>query len=315
MKESQITYQPSKDVKIQNDYHLNYAFPSPLIFNDINLLQVGRMFCNETSAIYSHLHSNFYELTIIADGKGTIITNNIRTNVQQGDIYLSFPYDTHEIISSKAEPLKFNHIAFSISNDEILNNLREIQVYFNSPKLRCFKDENILPLIEHIITELNENGLFCKQAMSSSLSLMLIYTIRNFFFSKSTLKKNVSNKDVLCYKVMNYIDTHLMTLKNLKQLAEKFNYNYNYLSEIFKNTTNVSLTDYFTRKKFDYAKQLIIDGKKVYEVANILNYSNQYTFSKGFKIHFGTSPKQLQLQYAPQRTPPPKKNHAETRFY
>lgn len=296
MENNKKTYSSIKDLNYDNNYHINYIFSdNPLIFDGTKLYQIGRMFCNKKTIIDSHMHTDYFELTIVTEGRGIVSTNNIDTEVSKGDIYLSLPYDTHKITSSTSDPLQFDFLSFNTTDPQQIDKLATIQSTFKYPKLRSFTDDFISKLANLIIKEFSSQSILSEKIVSSLLNLIILYSINNFHQSRNVVKYSLQAPDILCYQVMNYIDTHLTTLKNLEQVSEVFNYNYSYLSMLFKKITKTSISDFFIQKKFDYAKQLIIEGKKVYEVANILNYSNQYTFSKGFKKHFGMSPKHMQL--------------------
>ena len=81
------------------------------------------------------------------------------------------------------------------------------------------------------------------------------------------------------------------TDKNLEELAGGMGYSYGYLSTVFKKVTSNTLLDYYQNKKFEMARLLVLEKKlKVREIAEMLNYSSVYAFSKAFKKHFGTSP-------------------------
>ena len=295
-------YSSIKDLEIDNNYHVNYIFTdSPLFFGETSLFQIGRMFCNEKTVVESHLHNDYYELTIVTDGNGVITTNNIDTKIKKGDIYLSLPFDTHKITSSINNPLQFDFLAFNTKNPDQIEKLITLQSTFKHPKLRCFNNELIANLVNNLIAEFSSRSILSEQIVSSLLNLVILYTINDFRQHREVVKYSLKTSDILCFQVMNYIDTHITTIKNLEDISKAFNYNYSYLSALFKKITGTSINDFFSQKKFAYAKQLITKGKKVYEVANILNYSNQYTFSKGFKKYFGVSPKQIQLQNSSQK--------------
>ena len=298
MSEQKNTYSSIKDLGIDNNYHVNYIFTdSPLLFGQTTLYQIGRMFCNEKTVVDTHLHNDYYELTIATNGTGVITTNNIDTKISKGDIYLSLPFDTHKITSSITNPLQFDFLSFNTTNPEQIDKLIALQSAFKHPKLRCFNNELIVNLVNHIIVEFSSRSILSEQIVSALLNLVILYSINDFRQNRDVVKYSLNSADILCFQVMNYIDTHITTIKSLEDVSKAFNYNYSYLSALFKNVTGTSMNEFFAQKKFAYAKQLITKGKKVYEVANTLNYSNQYTFSKGFKKYFGISPKQMQQQY------------------
>lgn len=78
---------------------------------------------------------------------------------------------------------------------------------------------------------------------------------------------------------------------NLQLIAEALHMNKNYLSEVFKQKTGISLIEYVTKAKMERAKVLLVQGElKSYEVADKLAYKDAEYFSKLFKKCTGMSP-------------------------
>ena len=91
---------------------------------------------------------------------------------------------------------------------------------------------------------------------------------------------------------MNYMDTHIYTMKSLDELSEISGYSYGYLSALFKKVTGNTLSTYYRTKKLDAAKLLLQENKlTATEISSLLNYASLYAFSKAFTNHFGISPK------------------------
>jgi AraC-like DNA-binding protein len=90
---------------------------------------------------------------------------------------------------------------------------------------------------------------------------------------------------------MRHVDANIFSIKQFTDIATHFNYNYSYLSKVFKQTTNITLRDYLSNKKLERAKTLIEEGtQSLTKIAEILNYASVYSFSKSFKYHFGIAP-------------------------
>jgi len=90
---------------------------------------------------------------------------------------------------------------------------------------------------------------------------------------------------------MNYISYNLLNMDKLTDIADQMGYNYSYLTKIFKQTTGKSITDYYISKKMEIAASLIIGtASSITKIAEKLNYSSVYTFSKAFKLYYGLSP-------------------------
>ena len=93
---------------------------------------------------------------------------------------------------------------------------------------------------------------------------------------------------------MRYLSLNLLSIRNLSEITRYLNYNYSYLSKVFKKTTGKSLTDYYISLKMERAKTLILDERfSVSKAAEMLNYSSVYAFSKAFKEFYGVSPTAL----------------------
>ena len=90
---------------------------------------------------------------------------------------------------------------------------------------------------------------------------------------------------------MNYIDTHIYTMASLSDVADAMHYNYSYISDLFKRTTDETLSAYYRRKRLDTARLLLSEGKlSVTQISELLNFSSIYTFSRSYKDYFGVSP-------------------------
>ena len=264
---------------------------SELNLNDISLIQLGRRYCSHEEVIPTHTHKDFYELTIVTSGEGTVISNGKSFPVKAGDVHLSIPYDIHQIIASSNSELEYDFFAFRVLNEELYSELKKIS---NAPTIinaRTFVDNKITELISNAISELSTEKPYGNKLLENIFSQIVIYLIRDF--NKPTLEKvKYTQSEILCYQIMNYIDTHIYSIINLEDIAPKFNYNYRYLSTIFKKTTDKTIFDYFQSRKLQTAKALISENKyKLSEISTMLNYSSPFAFSKAFKKKFGFAPK------------------------
>ena len=276
-------------------YHVNKHYVSnPLPFGEVSLLQLGRRYCEPTEVISAHPHLNWFELTIVTGGSGTVVTNNKETPVASGDIYLSFPCDIHEIRADRGTKLEYDFFAFYATDEELKKTLKTITLEYWDENKRVFQDQKIPTLIELAISEfISDEELYSKAVLTNIFHLVLVYLIRDFN-NVTPHSANVSDSEILCFQVMNYLDTHVYSLKQLEPLAKKFNYNYGYLSGLFKRTTGKTISEYFHHRKMETAKALILERKKsIGEIAEMLGY-NLYSFSKAFKKSYGISPKNLQ---------------------
>lgn len=76
----------------------NYLSGNERAFGLVKLYQAGRLFCSPSTIIGTHLHGDCFELTIVTDGEGAVVTNDQRLSVGKGDIYFSFPGDRKSVV-------------------------------------------------------------------------------------------------------------------------------------------------------------------------------------------------------------------------
>ena len=280
-------------------YHLskNY-FEKPLSYGENSLIQIGRLYCKPDAEIELHIHGNYFELTIVTEGNRIITTNGIPVRVTKGDIYLSLPCESHKIKSGSEEPLKYDFIAFLPDNNSIRTEFEQIIENYYSANSRVFHSERIRNLVSNAVAELESDKIYKDELLECFFKELVIYIVRSF--KKITPEKhseNVTAAEALCYKLMNYIDTHIYSIKTLNDLCEITDYSYGYLSNVFKNTTNDTLLNYYQKRKLETARLLVVENRlKVNEIAEMLNYSSGYALSKAFTKYFGVSPRNYRNQ-------------------
>jgi AraC-like DNA-binding protein len=245
-----------------------------------------------SATIGKHAHMNWYEITLVSDGEGIILTNDIPIDVSKGDIYLSYPGDFHEIRSSADKPLKYDFFAFNTKNPKLKKELKNIVSTMYYYEQRIFKDELIHSTVSAAIAEISSKQEHYSDILCSLFEQTLFYLIRNFKISKNPhQRRHTNSSEELCFQIMNYIDSHITSIKSLTEVADNFLYNYTYLSDLFKNTTGRSIKEYFLTVKLKLAKDKLDTLKlTVTEIAELCNFSSVYSFSRTFKKHFGISP-------------------------
>ncbi len=274
-------------------YHLDYYFREPREYGKVKLVQIGRLYCDKTTVVPKHIHLNWFELTIVTDGEGILTTNGVEIPIKRGDIYLSFPADRHGIFSDAERPLRYDFFSFYTEDKSYAEQLEKIMQTFGDPKRRLFSDEKIRNLVQNSLSEFGETTrAHSEELLTHSFEMILIYLLRDFPLSPTEeALSSVDGSDIFCYNLMNYIDTHIFTLKNLQELATLTNYNYSYLSSLFKKTTGRTLLDYYQSSRLRVARSLVKEKKmKIGDIAELLNYSSVYAFSKAYKNKYGICP-------------------------
>ena len=117
------------------------------------------------------------------------------------------------------------------------------------------------------------------------------YSIEIVESSKGILVQKI--KDAI--KEMVYLEDKLPTTKISAHLADKLNYSYGYLANLFSEMTYTSIENFIILQKMERAKQLISTTDLTFtEIAWQLNYSSVAHFSTQFKNTTGLTPTTFQ---------------------
>ena len=103
----------------------------------------------------------------------------------------------------------------------------------------------------------------------------------------------VSN--VIVAKMLEYVANNIENSPNLHEVASQVNYEYSYLSRLFKKSTGISFSEYVKNKKMEYAISMLKEpGIRISELSEKLGYSNPGNFSRVFKKYTGHWPTEYQ---------------------
>ncbi len=101
-------------------------------------------------------------------------------------------------------------------------------------------------------------------------------------------------------ELFRYIDKNYVTIESVEQVADYFNYNYSYISRLFKKVKGKSMNRYITEKRIELAKQTIASGAHftLTEVGEICGYRDSKYFSRVFKSETGLTPMEYKKENA-----------------
>ena len=102
-------------------------------------------------------------------------------------------------------------------------------------------------------------------------------------------RQKCSESDII-QSALDYIEENLDKTIQLSDVARHIGVSEPYLSSYFKRNMNENFIPYVNRQKIRRAKQLLGEGKMVYQVADLLGYENNTYFSKVFKKMEGMTP-------------------------
>lgn len=162
---------------------------------------------------------------------------------------------------------------------------------------------NFIRIISAALNKLPVSSSVSRQKLQDAhLKLMDIYNQPDFSSLQSFITRELDSvmecfeygsNEVLVKKILDFVDRNYEDKLTLEILAETFNYTSGYLGRLFKKHTGESFNTYLDGVRIEKAKKLLLQGIKVYQVAEMTGYSNVDYFHSKFRKYAGVSPAQF----------------------
>lgn len=121
-----------------------------------------------------------------------------------------------------------------------------------------------------------------------------LYEILQYFtlqFEKAISVIGTPTKSSVMDGILQYIQHNYQENLKLNTIAELFGYNSSYLGKIFNKETGKTFNSYIDEIRIENSKRLLLDHEyKVYEISQLVGYTNVDYFHKKFKKYAGMSP-------------------------
>ena len=158
----------------------------------------------------------------------------------------------------------FDYLLKPINEDKLRNIIFKVEERIEKKKIFNYLKNNTKD-----INEVNLLDIEC-------------YTNNDFFKSKFT------------YEIIEYIVIMYRKKISLEYIAKKLNVSVSYLSRIFKEDTEYTFTDFLNRYRIQKSIELLINSEyKIYEIADLIGFSDYKYFSYVFKQNMNCSPQEF----------------------
>jgi len=146
---------------------------------------------------------------------------------------------------------------------------------------------NILDELNFNVEEMNNSKLEYFQRIDETKSTHELLQILDIITKEtSSLLNNEESKlnDHMINKIIEYISNHYYEQLSLKQVADKFHFNYYYLSSYFSSHNAEGFSEYLNKIRLEKAAELLGNEEiPVSEVSFMVGYSDHSYFCKVFK--------------------------------
>ncbi|MBO7345499.1 MAG: AraC family transcriptional regulator [Clostridia bacterium] len=239
---------------------------------------------------YFHKHNHdFWEFSLVCKGSYQQIINGKKVSMQPNHAVLLRPDDTHQFLPSDPDDY---HLKVLMSCNlvkriygVVSDNLYDEMLNANFPFMRLHPSEvnNINKYITYMETLQNQ-----KSKLISTKIALAQYILNTAYLN--SLSNNNSYPKVVHEFILEMSKPQNLAL-NVNEVIAMINYSYSHFEKIFKKATNMSLHQFITKQKINYAMNALTETDiDILELSNFLGYSSLSHFYKIFKKHCNVSP-------------------------
>lgn len=264
---------------------------------------------NQNAVFYNQRNEGSHMIASCFFMEGYVMTKLSRA--EEGVVlkkgYQAFKYDpNNELVHWCPKNTSFNIAHVSVEPDFLFNLLPDDEKWSNSLKERILKYELVLgetPLaISAAQHQALQNIINCPLKGKSGVLLietsiiqLMLLLVQGQFKDMPSERNKISKRDrELIEGVRDFITQTFLEEHTIGDLAKQFGTNTNKLMSQFKKNFGVSIFEYISDLKMDYAKRLLLDeGYFVSDVSRRVGYKNPHHFSVAFKRKHGICPSTL----------------------
>jgi YesN/AraC family two-component response regulator len=253
-----------------------------------------------------HMHS-FIEINYIYSGICKQIINGKEVVMTKGQVCLLDKDVPHSIPALGENDVLINIImkkeTFSTSfmgrlgNTGIVSNFLANVVSANQRHdhyilFHSQDNENLQYIIKNMICEFLEEQDYSNEMVQFYLPVLFTELMRVYQLDMNFEMTRVSGKANII-ELLHYIEEHYNEC-SLTSLAEKFNFNPNYLGNLLKERTGMTFLELVQMQRMIRASALLKNTTKgIDDIAFEIGYESSSFFHRKFKQHFGCTPSQF----------------------
>ncbi len=244
----------------------------------------------------SHSHKDYWEFTILTDGKIHNILNGKKETYRENTLFFACTTDVHCL--KKATPEKIRYINIAIKESYLSQLLNLLSPSFMQ---KLIDGERSFPIsldtiykIEELLYKANLLKSTQLKTKNDLLNSAFLLIIQHIFSSRiDVLEDKLSNKYIWTQNLSKIMQTPNFPSYTVQDLCEKLGYSRMQLYRLFKKYLDKTPHEYLSDYRLRYARNLLhTTDMKILDVAMASGYSTLSQFQLSFKKRFGLSPGQ-----------------------
>ena len=248
-------------IYIDKPYHKGYNYITMIVKN---ILQSAESYTHD-NWVYEDVNVGFSRLYFIIDGEAYYEENGKKRRLKKNHVYLT--------------PIKKPFTLYENPNNKLLHTYSHIVTFPPVRELIEIKVEDDTPLSDAVALWRKYIAVSDFDLQSGIIQLLL-----------SCVDRQQIDANSIALRVKNYLDAADTFELDMQKLCRSFGYSREHITRAFTAAYHVTPKQYLNTHRMNLALSELVNGKKIYEVAEEIGFSSQYAFSKAFKKYFGLSP-------------------------
>ncbi len=230
---------------------------------------------------------DFHCIEFVAEGRGTYELKQETFTLRPGSVFSYGPDVPHRIRTDGNRPMLKYFLDFGGSDSGRL--MRKYQLEHG----QCLQITDLHEVIE--LFELLIRNASSDAKHSLRICSLLVETLVCKIAEKSIPGGRVDSRALTTFqRARTHILDNFLELKSISEVAKATHVNAAYLTRLFQRFNHTTPYQFLMRLKMSRAAALLlIPGKLVKEVANEMDFTDPFHFSRSFKSIYGVSPEQF----------------------
>lgn len=257
-------------------FHLQNFLDAPL-----HVISAG-LFISDGEWIHPARNINSFEMIFVMQGRFQIAEEETVYTVSENEVLFLRPGVEHHGLYPSRDKISFYwvHFAFDGPPPETVS----------SPHAAVLSDSNMRILLKQLLHYCNTPA-YPGECQAYLLRLAVIEVL----LSQS---QNSSKGNALIKEIQEWIRVHYDRPITLEDIEQRFGYNRDYLTRLFKKNCNMGIKKYIDTVKMNKAKAFILSGDyPLKAIPPMLGIDDYNLFLKMFKYHEGITPRQYRETY------------------